>query len=74
VRGLAFGAGGKLLASGGDDWTVRVWRPRTGEELATLRGHTGRVSGVAFVPDGSALLSAGFDGAVKVWDAADLAD
>jgi WD40 repeat protein len=67
VRGLAFSPDGKLLASGGDDWTVRLWRPATGEEVATLRGHTGRVSGVAFSANGAALVSASLDGTVKEW-------
>jgi WD40 repeat protein len=43
----------------------------TGQELATLRGHTGYVLGVAFSPDGKRLATAGGyrgKGEVKVWD------
>ena len=35
-----------------DDQTVKVWDATTGQELLTLKGHTGAVSSVAFSPDG----------------------
>ena len=31
--------GRELLASGGDDGTVRIWDPATGEQRAVLEGH-----------------------------------
>ena len=39
-----------------------------GDELRTLRGHTGAVRAVAFAPDGT-LVSAGDDGTVRIWSA-----
>ncbi|MFH8803705.1 TIR domain-containing protein [Streptomyces sp. NPDC017936] len=56
-----------LLATAGDDRTVRLWDPRTGREEAVLTGHTGRVLAVAFSPDGSLLASGSEDGAVRLW-------
>ncbi|MFE9678686.1 TIR domain-containing protein [Streptomyces sp. NPDC006259] len=60
--------GRPLLATAGDDRTVRLWDARTGEPAAVLTGHTGRVLAVAFHPDGSLLASGGEDGTVRLWD------
>ncbi|WP_159846639.1 hypothetical protein [Nocardia sp. CY41] len=75
VNSVAFGTradGGLLLASGGDDGTVRVWDPETGESLGPpLSGHTDEVYGVAFGTraDGGLLLaSASRDETVRLWD------
>ncbi|MFF7753479.1 TIR domain-containing protein [Streptomyces sp. NPDC007971] len=57
-----------LLATAGDDRTVRLWDPHTGAATAVLTGHTGRVLAVAFSPDGSRLASAGEDGTVRLWN------
>ncbi|WP_330348241.1 TIR domain-containing protein [Streptomyces sp. NBC_00582] len=57
-----------LLATAGDDRTVRLWDAHTGRETAALSGHTGRVLAVAFSPDGSLLASGGEDGTVRLWD------
>ncbi|MEU0335368.1 TIR domain-containing protein [Streptomyces sp. NPDC006193] len=57
-----------LLATAGDDRTVRLWDPHTGAATAVLTGHTGRVLAVAFSPDGSLLASGGEDGTVRLWN------
>lgn len=48
---------GKLLASGSDDRTVKLWDVASGKELATLTSHTHAVYSVAFSPDGKLLAS-----------------
>jgi WD40 repeat protein len=36
VNGVVFGPDSRLLASGGDDGTVRDWELTTGEELSNI--------------------------------------
>ena len=60
--------GGRRLASGGSDGTVRPWERATGAGQATVTGHHGWVTAVAFSPDGQRLASASWDGTVRLWD------
>src|SRR5262249_40742940 len=74
--GLAFSPDGRRIAGAGGGpsalrgpGAVTVWDAQTGQEVLSLRGHTGGVSGVAFSHDGRRIASAGADGVVTVWDA-----
>lgn len=40
----------------------------SGEEIATLKGHSGQVHSVSFSPDGTYVLSASQDGTTRLWD------
>jgi WD40 repeat protein len=70
VLAVAFSPDGKRLASAGGDSAVKVWDAATGQEIATLRGHSGYVWSVVFSPDGKRLASGGghhAKGEVKIW-------
>ena len=62
-QALAVAPDGSWLASAGDDDTVRIWDPHTGQTRHTLTGHTSTVQALAVAPDGSWLASAGDDAA-----------
>lgn len=70
VASVAFSPDGKVLATGSEDQTVKLWDVASGQELATLQGHTDVVSSVSFSPDGTILATASGDRTVKLWDVA----
>jgi len=51
------------------DGTVRLWAAPSGQQLATLEGHTAGVWGVVLSADGRLLASGSFDGTVRLWEA-----
>jgi WD40 repeat protein len=67
---VAFSSDGTTLASGSADNTVKLWDVRSGQEVATLKGHASSVWSVAFSSDGKTLASGCDDKTVKLWFAA----
>jgi len=61
---------GRLVVSGSEDFTLKVWDLITGELRHTLTGHTDKITGVAVTADGSIAVSGSGDGTLKVWDLA----
>jgi WD40 repeat protein/class 3 adenylate cyclase/tRNA A-37 threonylcarbamoyl transferase component Bud32 len=68
VSAVAFSHDGKLLASGGNDPVVRVWRVETGEIAAELGGHEARIDSLAFHPEKRLLATGAAEGQVRIWD------
>ncbi|MGH8513989.1 MAG: WD40 repeat domain-containing protein, partial [Gammaproteobacteria bacterium] len=66
VSAVSFSPDGKTLASGSDDYTVRLWDLATGKELRRL-SHESVVYAVSFSPGGKTLASASRDNAVRLW-------
>jgi WD40 repeat protein len=72
VTAVTFDRDGQLLASGGEDGSVRVWdaRHRRKHPLRVFSGRTGPLRSVAFSPDGTVVAAGGVSG-VGLWKATD---
>ena len=68
VTSVRFSPNGARIASGSDDFTIKIWDTESGMELRTLTGHTAPVSCVRFNQDGARIVSGSYDGTVKIWD------
>ena len=70
LTNVAYCADGKAVAatSEGPNPRLRVWDVDTGEELASLAGHTDDVAGLALHPAGHLAATGSHDGTVRVWD------
>ncbi|ARV61527.1 protein kinase [Nostocales cyanobacterium HT-58-2] len=58
---------GWILASGGADCSVKLWRVSTGVKISTFIGHSDPVWSLAFSPDGQLLASGSADCTIKLW-------
>ena len=68
---VAWSSDGRMLAAGGGDGTVVVWRANEWKRLASLHADTAWVTSVGFAPDGALLAASTFNGrAVTFWDVA----
>jgi serine/threonine protein kinase/WD40 repeat protein len=66
VRSVAFREDGRVLATGSDDGSARLWDIATGVEIGPHLPHSGPVQVVAFDQDQS-LLTKAADGLVRRW-------
>jgi WD40 repeat protein len=70
VHSIALSDDGRWVAAGLASHLIRVSDAKSGELVATLRGHSDRVVALAFSADRSLLASGSWDGTAKIWDIA----
>jgi WD40 repeat protein/Cdc6-like AAA superfamily ATPase len=75
VTGCLFTADGRRILSSSSDNSLKFWDAETGEELATITGHTSPqygglgVGNISLSPDGSFFASQGGDDKLILWNA-----
>ena len=84
VTAAGFSPDGSLIAAGGWNGDIRLWRvppptPAAGpadqpppREIGVLRGHRENITSLAFSPGGERLASGSGDDTLKIWDLIDL--
>ncbi|GAA5850251.1 hypothetical protein JCM8547_001061 [Rhodosporidiobolus lusitaniae] len=70
VYSLGTTSSGSLIAAGTPERVVRVWDPRSRQQVSRLGGHTDNIRAVLLADDGKWLLSASSDATVKLWSLA----
>ncbi len=70
VTALAFGPGGRWLATGSRDNTIRLWLfiGAAQPESFVLRGHIGWISSLATNAAGDRLYSGSYDKTIRIWE------
>jgi WD40 repeat protein/predicted acylesterase/phospholipase RssA len=68
LEGAAWHPSGGEIATWTERGAAAVWDPGTGEQLAHLLGHQGRINLGAYCPDGRRLATGSTDGTVRIWD------
>ncbi|MFC2125762.1 caspase family protein [Bacteroidota bacterium] len=70
ISAVAISPDGKLLATGSDDKTIKLWSIESGREIRSYSDHKSDVLDVTFSSDGKLIASAGRDLTFKIWDTA----
>ena len=47
---------------------IKIWKLESGEEMKTLKGHSGSVYSVAFHNNKNILVSGSGDATIRIWD------
>ena len=66
VSSISFSPDGLMLASAGDDDTVKLWNVADRSEIKSIAEHSSDVRSIAFAPDGKMLASGSKDNTIKL--------
>jgi len=68
IEYTCFHPGGKVLASGSADMTLRFWDLGAGKEISSHKVHKDFVTALAFNREGNMMVSGDYSGIIKIWD------
>lgn len=68
VTTVEFSSTGDILASGGEDTTVKIWHTHSGKHITTLDGHVGAITEILFSPVEHILATGSKDDTIRIWD------
>jgi WD40 repeat protein len=64
---VAYSPDGSLLAVGGSNRTLQLFRVPDGARVQTFDSFNGEIVGIAFSPDGQMLIAGSEDGTARIW-------
>ena len=66
VTSLALSKDEKIIISGSNDHTIKIWNKKNGKEIRTLKGHSAEVTCIAI--RGENIISGSADKTIKIWN------
>jgi small GTP-binding protein len=67
VYSIAWRPDGRMLASGSNDGTIKLWTWPRPSHLVTLNAHSAEINGLAWSPGGQELVSSSDDFTLRIW-------
>ncbi|KIJ58371.1 hypothetical protein HYDPIDRAFT_119616 [Hydnomerulius pinastri MD-312] len=68
IYAISYSPNGKLIATGTQDKSIRIWDSQSGRMLLDLIGHTDTIRALSFSHNGTQLASGSADHTIRIWN------